>query len=190
MQPPTEREVHLLVLAWNDLQEVLLGGRSFRKSIFSFLLIYMCACMFMHSPFLEGWPRILLTVVLVNKTEIGAEFYNSLTLFLKCSINLLSLYRKKKKSTPVCLIRLKRFQPCPLFSPFLSLIPTVRDTTAHQGQQPGPKRPERAFKGNSCLAPLSHFCSFLPGISAPVQSPATQNGIWTFGKLSFRGLKR
>lgn len=127
MQPPTEREVHLLVLAWNDLQEVLLGGRSFRKSIFSFLLIYMCVCMFMHSPFLEGWPRILLTVVLVNKTEIGAEFYNSLTLFLKCSINLLSLYRKKI-STPVCLIRLKRFQPCPLFSPFLSLIPTVRGT--------------------------------------------------------------
>ena len=34
----------------------------------------------MQSPFLERCPRILLTVVLVSKTEIGADFYNSLTL--------------------------------------------------------------------------------------------------------------
>lgn len=101
--------------------------KKFQEKYFQFFAYVHVQCMFMHSPFLEGWPRILLTVVLVNKTEIGTEIYNSLTLFLKCSINLLSLYRKKK-STPVCLIRLKRFQPFPLFSPFLSLIPTVRGT--------------------------------------------------------------
>ena len=59
----------------------------------------------MPSPFLEGCPKILITRVLVSKTETGTEFYNYLTLFLKCSINLLSFIVKKKKKIQVqCMI--------------------------------------------------------------------------------------
>ena len=83
----------------------------------------------MPSPFLEGCPKILITTVLVSKTETGTEFYNYLTLFLKCSINLPSfIVKKKKKKKPLFLKKLHLKEPCLLSCPFLSLIPPVRGT--------------------------------------------------------------
>ena len=120
----------------------------------------MCACIFMPSPFLEGCPKILITTVLVSKTETGTEFYNYLTLFLKCSINLPSFIVKKKKKTSLFKkITLKRALS-PLLSFPLSDPSRQRNTTSSQEQWPGPKRPERGVKENGCSTVLSIFAYF------------------------------
>ena len=126
----------------------------------------MCACIFMPSPFLEGCPKILLTRVLVSKIETGTEFYNYLTLYLKCSINLLSFIVKKKSTRFFFQLHLKG--PCLLSCQFLSVIPTVRGTQPPvKGSDLGQKD-LRGFKENGCLTVLSHFCLFLPEMCVSV----------------------
>lgn len=60
-----EREVHLLLSACNDLQEVWLGEKLVPETYLQFLCLYSRLCMHrdthyvcMDSHFLEGCPRI------------------------------------------------------------------------------------------------------------------------------------
>lgn len=109
------------------------------------LCMHICAFTIRH-------PRILLTI-LSQKTEIGGEFNNSLTLFLKFIRSLVCLYSKIPSC--VCLIRLKGLLPCLLFSPCDSCC--QREKTPHQGHILG-KGNLKVFKWNGCF---DYFVLFL-----------------------------